>query len=382
MPADYIQRHAANILQRYLQAFPAVGITGPRQSGKSTLLLNTLPDYTYVSFDDPNNIDHFTTDPKGFIKAFGERTIFDEVQYVPEIFNYIKIDIDQDRHNYGKYILTGSSQFAAMKHISESLAGRIGLFSLLPLQHSELPSYAYEKAIYKGSYPELVDRNYHETELWYAAYIDTYLNKDVRTLSNLGDIRDFQRLIHLLATNTSQLLDMSIYARDIGVSVPTVKRWISILEASYVIFLLPPYFNNFGKRIVKSPKIYFWDTGLVAYLTGIKNSELYEKGPMSGSLFENYIVADIYKKQLHYKTNHEIFYLKTSDKLEIDVILDKNLSKDFIEIKKSATFSNKMLNPIKKFITDTDDGYLLYRGEKLPTRDNIRILPYSEYLNM
>lgn len=185
----------------------------------------------------------------------------------------------------------------------------------------------------------------------------------------------------MLAANAAQLLDMSSYSKKLGVSVPTVKRWLSILEASYIIFLLPPYYDNFGKRLIKSPKVYFWDTGLVAYLTGIKSDELFEKGPMAGSLFENYVVADIYKQQLHDKTHHDIFYLRTSDRLEVDLILDKKQSKQWIEIKKSATFVPKMLSPIKKFITKTDSGYLLYRGERQPPIGNIHVLPYGEYLN-
>jgi uncharacterized protein len=376
----YIHRIAEATLHKYLKAFPAVGITGPRQSGKSTLLIQSLPDYTYVTFDDPSHIEAFTLDPKGFIQQFGDYVIFDEVQHVPEIFNYLKMCIDQDRGHYGRFVLSGSNQFAAIKHISESLAGRIGLFSLLPLQFSELPNDTKEAAIYKGSYPELVNRSFEHSDLWYGAYIDTYLNKDVRTLTNIGDIRDFQRFVSLLAARVSQIMDMSHYAKDLGVSVPTIKRWLSILEASYVIFLLPAYYENFGKRIIKSPKVYFWDTGLAAYLTGIQTKALYEKGPLSGSLFENYLIADIYKQQLHLQTGHALFYLRTQAKLEVDLIIDAKQSKTYIEIKKSASFSARMLTPIKQFITDADTGYLLYQGESRALTQNIQLKHYTEYL--
>ncbi len=376
----YLPRAAESTLNRFLSSFPVVGITGPRQSGKSTLLLHSLPDYKYVTFDDPTNIAYFESDPKGFLKQYSDKVIFDEVQFVPQIFNYIKIEVDNDRQNYGKFVVTGSNQFSAMKRISESLAGRIGLFSLLPLQFSELPEYARDQAVYRGSYPEMVDRKYDESELWYSSYIDTYLNKDVRVMSNIGDIRDFQRLMNLLAANVSATLDFSTYARKLGVSVPTIKRWISILEASYIIFLLEPYYENFGKRIVKSPKLYFWDTGLVSYLTGVKTEELYESGPLSGALFENYVVADIYKQQMHKKTGVGLFYLRTRDQLEVDLILDDKVQKKFFEIKKSSTFTNKMFTAIRALISDKDEGFLIYRGDSVDFQPGLNVVSYKKYL--
>jgi len=170
---------------------------------------------------------------------------------------------------------------------------------LLPFQYLEVPKKQKKDSIFKGSYPELILKNYHESDLWYSSYIDTYINKDLRTLANIGDIRDFRRFIQLLASRISQTLDMSLFAKDLGVSVPTIKRWISILEASYILFLIPPYFRNHGKRVTKSPKIYFFDTGLVSYFTGIQSYELYDQGPLAGAIFENYIISEIYKKQLH-----------------------------------------------------------------------------------
>ncbi|MCC2624751.1 MAG: uncharacterized protein K0R14_624 [Burkholderiales bacterium] len=377
---NYIKRVIETTLNRYLKAFPAIGLTGPRQSGKSTLLRHVLPDYEYITFDDPFNIDLFENDPHGFLKRYNSHVIFDEVQHVPSIFNYIKIAIDQDRSSYGRFVLTGSSQFATFKKISESLSGRIGLLSLLPLQYSELPSKT-EEVIYKGSYPELVKRNYYESELWYASYIDTYLNKDVRSLTNIGDMHDFQRFIRLLAANTTQVLDMSNYARDLGISVPTIKRWISILEASYIIFLLPPYSNNLNSRLIKRPKVYFYDTGLVAYFTGIKNYELYDHGPMAGSLFENYIIADIYKQHLHIITNKTISYIRTSDKYEIDLVIQDIEKNVLIEIKKTSTLTTKMTSTIKKFMQPYDEGILIYNGVKQSIYPNIKAIPYTDYLN-
>ena len=295
----YKKRQAEKTLKEYLKAFPVVGVTGPRQSGKSTLLQHLLKDYEYVTFDDVRKVQMFEEDPIGFMDRYNKKVIFDEVQLVPEIFSSIKLLVDKDRHNYGNFVLTGSSQFAFLKSASESLAGRIGLISLLPFQYIEVPKKLHKESIYQGSYPELVTRNYFKNDLWYASYVDTYLNKDLRTIANIGDIRDFRRLLQLLASQVGKTLDMTQYSNDLGVSVPTIKRWISVLEASYIAFLLPPYYNNLGKRIIKSPKVYFFDTGLVSYFTGIQTFKQYDQGPLAGGLFENYVVSEIYKNELH-----------------------------------------------------------------------------------
>jgi len=377
----YFPRIIEPHLQRYLKAFPIVGITGPRQSGKSTLLQHVCHDYVYLTFDDPKNIEYFETDPEGFMQVYSNKVIFDEVQHVPALFHYLKMAVDNDRENYGKFILTGSSQLLLIEKISESLAGRIGLLTLLPLQYKEIPAGLTAESIYQGGYPELVARQYRDSDLWFPAYFDTYINKDVRLLSNIGNLRDFRRFISLVAANVSQTLDLSSYARDLGISVSTVKRWISVLEASYILFLLPPYYKNFGKRIIKSPKIYFYDTGLISYLTGIKTWDQYDKGPMAGSIFENYIVAEILKNELHTKSDAELFYLRTSDKVEIDLIVDRKTKHDFIEIKKSSTFTPRMIHEMEKFIAPVDQGYLLYNGQAVPYHNkNIKIINYAEYI--
>jgi uncharacterized protein len=377
----YITRKVAPLCARYLATFPVVGITGPRQAGKSTLLQHTLTDYTYVTFDDPKNIEFFAFDPQGFINKYSNKVIFDEIQYVPELFQYIKMAVDNDRANYGKFVVTGSCQFALNQNISESLAGRIGILTLLPLQYAEIPADSVDTAIYQGCYPELINRHYFESQLWYAAYFDTYLSKDVRSLSNIGNLRDFQRFISLLAANVAQILDMSHYARDLGVSVSTIKRWISILEASYILFLLPPYFNNFGKRIVKSPKLYFYDNGLVCYLTGMSTQEQYEKSAHAGALYENYIIAEIYKKQLHEGLNQQLFYLRTQDGVEIDLIIDKKSSQEYIEIKKTATFSVKLLRHLHQFTKENhQNAVLIYNGKTFAYDEKIQIMQYRDYL--
>ncbi len=377
--AVYIPRVAESTLRRYIASFPVLGLTGPRQSGKSTLLRHVLPDYQYLTFDDPKNIISFGEDPEGFLRNFSKKVIFDEVQYVPEIFNYIKIRVDQDRTLYGNFVLTGSSQFKFLQHVTESLAGRIGLMSLLPFQYSEMPKAWVQESIFHGGYPELVMRHYLESELWFGSYVETYLSKDVRTLANIGDLRDFRRFLQLLAAQATQLLDMSSYARDIGVSVPTIKRWLSVLEASYIIFIVPPYHENFGKRITKSPKVYFYDTGLISYFTGITTFEQYDQGPMAGSLFENYVVSEILKKELHTATQSDLYYFRTQDQAEIDLIVDRKSSKDFIEIKKTATFHPKFIQALKKYADKKYQRFLLYTGEKY-RYDDIQAIPYWDYL--
>lgn len=254
--------------------------------------------------------------------------------------------------------------------------------TLLPYQYRELPinENLKKEVVYKGSYPQLLETNYLESDLWYESYMDTYINKDVRMISNIGNLHDFQKLIHLLAIQVSSILDYSEYAREIGVSVPTIKHWIFILQTSYIIYLLPAYHKNLGKRLIKSPKIYFYDTGLVSWLTGVKTFELYDKGPMAGKIFENYIVSEIIKKINHEKIDAAPYFLRTSDKTEIDLVLDKKMSVDWIEIKKSSTFSSKMTKPIETFISEKDQGFLLYNGENRPYLDNIKVIHYSDYL--
>jgi predicted AAA+ superfamily ATPase len=376
----YINRHLEKSVKKYLKTFPVVGLTGPRQSGKSTLLLSLLKDYHYVTFDDPQIVRFLEADPEKFMSVYQDKIIFDEAQKAPEIFHYIKMAVDKNRTTYGKFVVTGSSQFALLKNVTESLAGRIGLLTLLPMEYAEISKPLQHEALYLGGYPELVARRYQYARPWYAAYLDTYLHKDVRALSDIGDIRDFHRFIELLAVNASQLLNVSRFANDLGVSVSTLKRWLSVLEASYIIFLLPPYFKNYGKRIVKSPKIYFYDTGLLAYLTGVDDQALYNKGPMTGSLFENFMVSEILKREYHHNTFANLYFVRTSHGVEVDVIIDRKTHKEWIEIKNGETFKPKMLDAMSQFMEKNDKGFLIYKGKPFPYPEPIKILSFNDYL--
>lgn len=379
----YISRILEHSFIRYLKLFPVVGLTGPRQSGKSTMLQHLVGDqYRYVSFDDLSMVDQFHSDPERFMGIYPERVIFDEVQRVPEIFSYIKLSVDRDRKNYGKFIVTGSSQFAFMKKVSESLAGRIGLLTLLPFQFDEIPSKIRESSLFQGSYPELVMRKYDGSFEWYTSYMDTYLTRDVRDVREIGDIRDFRRFVQMLASRVSQILNMSDLARDLGISVPTVKKWISVLEASYIIFLLPPFYSNLGKRIVKSPKIFFYDTGLVSYLTGIRNKELFQHGPMYGAIFENYIVSEVYKKQLHAQSGAELYYYRTSNGVEVDLIIDRKSERQYVEIKTSETFRSEMIRSLKIVKKKNEQAILVYNGKQLDSTADVKILNYKKFLEM
>lgn len=376
----YIKRKAEKVILEYLDIFPVIAITGPRQAGKSTLLQHVLTDYQYVSFDEDDVVKQFTDDPQEFLKRYSGKVIFDEVQRVPTIFGYIKRVVDKHRKDYGRFVLTGSCQFSLMNQITESLAGRIGFLTLLPLQCSEVPRELQEMSIYRGAYPEVVSRHYQYAHAWYSSYVMSYLEKDVRRLANISDIREFRRLIHLLAAHVGQTLNMSLFARELGLSVDTIKRWISLLETSYIIYLLPPYFNNLGKRITKSPKIYFYDTGLVAYLTGVETEALFHYGPLSGPLFENYVVIDVIKNCLHSHIDASFYFIRTNTQDEVDLIIDTKTKQLWLEIKKSSTYHPRMLKNIKSLKPDKEEGILIYTGETLPDTSDLRVINYRDFL--
>ncbi|GJM06952.1 MAG: ATPase [marine bacterium B5-7] len=377
----YQQRTLEAILQSQLKHFCAVGVTGPRQSGKSTLLRHMLPDYRYVTFDKQANVNFFQDDPDTFMREYADRVIFDEAQKQPLIFEYLKVAIDNDRDNYGKFVVSGSNQFNLQANISESLAGRIGLLTLLPLQFSEIPETLHQASVYKGGFPELIKQAYVQDRAWFEAYVDTYVNKDVRQVENIGNLRDFRRLLYLLAAHTGQTLNMSSYAKALGVSVPTIKRWISVLEASYIIYLLPPYFKNLGKRLVKSPKIYFYDTGLVSFLTGIETKAHFEQGLLAGPLFENYVISEVLKLKHHHQTFEELYYLRTANGEEIDLIIDNKREQIYVEIKKSGTFSVKMASTLKKYVEKPNRGVVVYRGDSQRYTEDIQFMHYDDFFD-
>ena len=319
-----------------LQEAPVVALTGPRQTGKSTLLRKALPEYTYVTLDDPFLRQQAIEDPQLFLGQFNSKAVIDEFQYAPDLLHYIKMNVDDNRQTKAQYVLTGSQQFVSMKGISESLAGRIILLELGAFgteeraRVSRVDSKAdFVRSCLRGSFPELVTDAMPNTQRWYGGYLQTYLERDIRTLYDVGNLRDFERTLQLLAARCSQTLNYSSIAGDVGVSVNTVKRWVSILEACRIIYLLPPYFSNIGSRIVKSPKLYFLDAGLVCYLTGLESASHLLKGPMAGALFENYCIQEAVKRSFARGTPHQFCYLRTQNGFEIDFICDAPRWKTF-----------------------------------------------------
>jgi len=319
---QYRHRVLERRMKRYLALFPAVAVTGPRQSGKSTLLRNSFPDLPYVSFDDPEEVRAAGLDPRRYLSRFPGSVILDEVQRAPELFFYLKLAIDAERQRRGRFILSGSNQFSLSRRLSESLAGRIGLLELHPFERSEMPKAARVRQVLLGSYPELVMRAHDGAREWYSSYLATYLERDVRLANDVGKLSDFQTLARLLAARTSQEYNASSLAREAGVDSKTIESWVSILEASYLVFRLRPWYANIGKRLVKRPKLYFWDTGLACYLSGVRDQESLEAGPLGGPVLENLVIAEILKAVAHRGTDVEVNYFRESNGLEADLLLN------------------------------------------------------------
>ena len=353
----YIKRDIEEVLKKLLKNFSAIAITGARQSGKSTLLINLLKNYKYVTLDDLQLREQALVDPIFFLDNIGEKVIIDEIQYASQLLSYIKIRIDKNRLEKGLYVFTGSQQFNMMKNLGDSLAGRIGLIDLLPFSYKEKKRFIKIKnfldifvhACLVGSYPEIAIDSSFDVSNWYNAYVQTYLERDIRSLYNIGSLNDFQKFIQLLAARCSQILNLSEISRNLGISVPTIKKWISILESSKIIYCLQPYYNNFGKRITKAPKVYFMDVGLVCYLTGIKSKDHLLKGPLAGALFENYCIQETLKVFYNNGKQPNIYYLRTNNGLEVDILIEKSYMNIMpVEIKLSKTPKIAMASNIEQ----------------------------------
>jgi predicted AAA+ superfamily ATPase len=393
---SYIPRDLQAILLNRLATFPSVVVSGPRQSGKSTLLLKTLPDYTYITLDDPVTRERALADPNLFLDWAGDRVIIDEIQQAPQLLSYVKMRIDRQRAKRGSFVFTGSQQFALIRDLSDSLAGRIAPLDLLPFSLAEkaraglapLTLKAFVLASLRGSFPELIVFPEMDPSAWYGAYIQTYLERDVRTLYNIGNLRDFQRFIQLLAVRCAQVLNLSTFARDLGISVPTIKNWLSILEAGRIIYLLPPYHTNLGKRITRAPKLYFLDIGIVCYLTGIRDEDHLLKGPMAGALFENFCLQEIIKWFFHRGERANLYYLRTHNQLEIDLLIEKAFQTLIpVEFKLSKTPHPAMGSSLERFKKlfpswNIEPGFLLSLSEEsFPLTPNFQVKPLNEFLS-
>ncbi|OGS20322.1 MAG: hypothetical protein A3J83_04275 [Elusimicrobia bacterium RIFOXYA2_FULL_40_6] len=358
----YIQRGMEKNIIKASKQFPAIAVTGPRQSGKSTMLRKVFgKTHKYITFDDPIIRERAVADPKLFFSTFEDNVILDEIQYVPQITSYIKIAIDEKRNLKGRYILTGSQQFHLIKHLGDSLAGRIALFELMPFDYEEKCSLpALKKKIFttkdifihscmRSSYPQPNIESKIDINNWISGYFQTYLERDIKSIFDIGNLRDFQRFLQLLAARCSQILNLSAFSADLGVTVNTLKRWISVLEASRIIYLLNPYYNNLGKRITKAPKVYFLDCGLACYLTGINNRETLLNSPLAGPLFENFCIQETLKQILNYQKNVRLYYIRTNNNLEIDLIIEKNGELYPCEIKFNMTPKLSDISNVERF---------------------------------
>lgn len=351
--------------------YPVVTLTGPRQSGKTTLLQNSFPGYSYVSLEEPDMRLQAINDPRTFLKNFSDKTIIDEIQYAPELFSYIQTRVDAVNQP-GMYIISGSQNFLLLEKISQSLAGRTAILHLFPLNFGELkydnllPDDS-DKAILNGFYPALFTRSLKPDE-FYPFYIQTYLERDVRQIKNIGDHNLFVKFIKLCAGRVGQVLNLSSLANECGITQPTAQSWLSILEAGFIAFRLPPYFHNFNKRIVKSPKLYFYDTGLVCSLLSVNSEKQVATYYNRGALFENLIIAELIKQFHHHSKTPSFYYWKDNSENEVDLLIDYNGKTKAIEIKSGATMNEDFFKNLVFWqkITGSakDDIMVIYGGDR------------------
>ena len=401
---SYLPRSIESHAKKAVGEFPALALVGPRQSGKTTLLKHLFGgDYRLVSLEPPDVRGAAASDPRGFLSLYAPPVIFDEIQYVPSLLPYIKEQIDEHRNQTGQFILTGSQNLLLMQQVTESLAGRAAILKLLPLSNWELMgtpvrALPWEKTFFdslpdrspmefwgqllRGFYPEIAVNPARDARLWQAGYVQTYLERDVRNLRNIGDLTLFQTFLRALAVRSAQILNLSQLARDVGVSVNTARDWLSILEASFQVFILRPYFANIGKRLVKSPKVYFMDTGLLCYLVGLRDIEHAMSGPMGGAIFENFVVAELMKIFHHRGEEPNLYYWRTADGSEVDLIVDAGHALIPIEIKQSETPHPKMAKEISAFRSlfknKAGKGYVIYSGKMvLPLEKDIIAIPLN-----
>ncbi|OPZ97440.1 MAG: hypothetical protein BWY71_01617 [Planctomycetes bacterium ADurb.Bin412] len=320
-----IRRQLQDKLQELAKGFPALAVTGPRQSGKTTLARAAFPHLLYVSLEDPDRREMALTDPRGFLDIYRNGAILDEVQRTPELFSYLQGILDQPGQPAGRFILTGSQQFGLHDRISQSLAGRVAMETLLPFSLTELypkgPDASSDEVMWRGFYPPLHERQLNPTN-WFKSYVQTYLERDVRNMLNIRDLGDFQRFLRLCAGRSGQLLNSSQLAADTGISTKTAQAWISVLEAGYLVFLLRPHHANFSKRLIKSPKLYFFDTGLLCWLLGIHEPDQLAVHPLRGAVFETMVAAEVMKSRFNRGLEPGLFFWRDQSGREVDLLAD------------------------------------------------------------
>lgn len=401
----YFQRSLEKVVMRAAREFPAVVVTGPRQSGKTTLLKHLFArSVSYVSLEPPDLRAAAGADPRGFLDLYPPPVIFDEVQHAPALLPYIKERIDARRDRPGQYVLTGSQNLQLAQGVTESLAGRAAVLRLLPMTRRELTKkpgahLPWERkgiprpirslspgqlwaGLLRGSYPEIATQPRKDGALWQAGYVQTYLERDVRSIRQVGDLSQFQSFLRLLAARSAQLLDLSGLSRDLGIAVNTVKAWLSVLEATYQVIVLRPYFANAGKRLIKSPKVYFMDVGTLCYLAGLRDPAHAMAGPMGGAIFETAVVGEIYRSLVHRGAEPRLYFWRTATGTEVDLVFETDAGLVPIEVKLASTLSPAMARGIEAFRRDygprVGRGFVIHTGgDVLPLGSSVLAWPFA-----
>lgn len=374
-----IRREITTELVEAAAEYPVVTVFGPRQAGKTTLVRMTFPDKLYYSLEDPDVRMAADTDPRGFLSDLSEGAILDEIQRLPALLSYIQGIVDRTKKP-GMFILTGSHQPELHQTVSQTLAGRTAVLTLLPFSLRELRTYRKDWApfelIVKGAYPRIHEEGLRPIR-FFNGYLQTYVERDVRALINLRDLRTFQQFLTLVAGRIGQVVNYSSLSNDVGVSATTVKTWISVLKASFVVFELPPFFENIRKRVVRSPKIYFSDYGLAAFLLGIETPEQLSRDPLRGGLYENLLILDVLKNRLNSGKRPEMFFYRDTHGNEVDLIIKHGRKLTPVEIKSAATFTYDFLKGIEQFQKVTEDrckpGFVFYNGREQYTLKGTRV---------
>lgn len=378
-----LKRALQPTVERLAKSFPVIAVTGPRQSGKTTLVRKMFADRAYVSLEDPAERSFAQEDPKGFLARFAMGAVFDEAQRWPDLFSYLQGLVDDDRAP-GRFILTGSQQFGLLAGITQSLAGRVGMTRLLPLSLAEIPAKkvgTLNERILRGGYPALSDVAQNAGD-WFASYVATYVERDVRQLLQVQNLATFQRFLRLCAGRTGQLLNLSALSGEAGISHTTARAWMSVLESSDLIYLLPPYHKNFGKRLVKSPKLYFLDAGLASWLLGIRTAETLDLHPSRGALFETLVVSEFLKARYNQGHPADLYFWRDNNGLKADLIFETGGSLQMVEIKSGRTLTSEYMRAGKKAASFAKDQALIpcliYGGEDSYERNGVRVLGWKQ----